>query len=440
MNGTTDPRRPFVVAHVVGVMALALWFILTGGTTAASATEGDATPGPAAAGGQAPADGALDGQTLEVPALPEIPAEVDLRKATLVQGRYVQRLSDGSAVTLTVDPATQQAAERALDRHPIQFGSVVALEPSTGKLLALAEVVNDRAAAGPGRPATQAHHPAASVFKMVTTAALLEQGGVRAGRRVCVHGGTRGLSKREIVGDRRLDKRCRRFSEALGHSDNAIYARLAYHRLTPEKLVDTGLQMGWTQTLDVPWKLRPSVLDLPADDHLEFARTSAGFWNTTLSPVHAAVMTAGVANGGVMRAPVRVERWVGADGVELPVLGGQQIGRMMKKRTAHILTRMMVETTTRGTGRRAFGKRRDWPWRGRVEVASKTGSLSRYEPQFTSYSWFVAFAPADDPKIAVAVLVGNPEKWYVKAVHVARETLAAFLSGERERRALASVD
>ncbi len=434
-NGTPDPRRPFIVAHIVGLIALGLWFVLTGGTTTANATE-DATASPA----KPPPSPVGRPPAAPVPKIPEVPSVVDVRRAELVDGRYVQRMADGSSVTLTMDPATQKAAERALARHPIQFGSVVALEPLTGRVLAFADVVNDRGAAGPGRAATQAHHPAASVFKLVTAAALAQEAGVRPARRVCVHGGRRGLTAREIRGDRRRDRRCRRFSEGLGHSDNTMFARLSFHHLKPAQLAKTADRMGFGRTLDLPWATKPSRLDLPTQDLEQFARVSAGFWQSTLSPVHAATMTAAIADGGRMKRPVQVDSWVAADGRVIPVRGAKDLGRIANKRTAHILTRMMVETTARGTGRKAFSNRRTWPWRDGVEIASKTGSLSRTKPQFTAYSWFVAFAPADDPKIAVAALVGNPEKWYVKGIHVARETLAAFFSGERERKALASAD
>jgi cell division protein FtsI/penicillin-binding protein 2 len=441
-NGRPDPRRPFVIAHIVGLLGLGLWFILTGGTTSAIADEGvdhDATSERVPRASREVAAPVLE--VLEVPEIPPIPAEVDLRKAQLEGGRYVQRLEDGARITLTVDPATQRAAERALNRYPIQFGSVVALEPSTGRLLAMAEVVNDRAAAGKGRPATQAHHPAASIFKLVTSTALLQHTRVRPSTRVCVHGGRSGLTSQQIRGDRRRDKRCRRFSEALGYSDNAVFARLAYHNLTPEILGATAVKMGFSSPLDLPWAAEASTLELPErDDEEAFARIAAGFWHSTLSPVHAATLVAGIANDGVMLRPIQVDTWIGPGGDEMPIIASRSLGRVMRKRTAHVLTRMMVETTVRGTGRKTFGNRRDWPWRDVVEVASKTGSLSRKDPIFTHYSWFVAFAPADDPKIAVAVLVGNPRKWYVKAIHVARETLAAFFSGERERRAIASAD
>ena len=66
---------------------------------------------------------------------------------------------------------------------------------------------------------------------------------------------------------------------------------------------------------------------------------------------------------------------------------------------------------------------------GDIEVAGKTGSLSIHKAPFKDYSWFVGFAPADDPKIAVAAVVVNGLKWRVHAPYIAREALKMYLVG-----------
>ncbi len=412
-----------MVACVVALGGLVAWFGIHGGGPA------DAVP---ARLEEPPADAdrlSASEELLEEEAEPELPVAVDLRQAVLEDGRYVQALADGTRAVFTLDPILQQAAERSLRRHPLLHGSVVALEPATGRVLALAE----RAGGGSGaRPAFDASSPAASIFKVVSAAALLTRAGVAPGEQVCVHGGRRRLRKSEIVGDARRDKQCRRFAAALGHSDNGVFARLAYHRLAPEALEDVALAFGFNRTLDLPWDVPPSTLELPgADDRLEYARTAAGFWHSRLSPLHAALLAATVANDGVMLRPWRVAEWRAADGEVIHRGEPRPLGRVVDERTAHVLTRMMVETSRRGTGRRVFAHKREWPFR--IEVAAKTGSLSRTKPSHVSYSWFVAFAPAEEPRIAVATLVANPLRWYVKAIHVARDTLVAFFRAEQAR-------
>jgi cell division protein FtsI/penicillin-binding protein 2 len=93
------------------------------------------------------------------------------------------------------------------------------------------------------------------------------------------------------------------------------------------------------------------------------------------------------------------------------------------------LARMMRTTVTEGTARRAFrqdSRSRRSPLHG-VEIAGKTGSLADTSP-YRDYSWFVGFAPMDDPQIAVATVVVNERLWHVRASQVAREALAAYFT------------
>lgn len=418
-----------MVAHLLGLVGLIAWFWFQGGRSA------DAGPArvpdrPAGAESLASSDLVLPDEPLE----PELPAEVDARKAVLQSGRYLQTLSDGSSVVFTLQPEVQQAAQAALDRYDIRWGALVAIEPATGRVLALAEKAGEGAPADAGRLVFDASAPAASVFKIVSAGALLTRAAVSPAERVCVHGGLRRLTEREIVGDAKRDRRCRPFAKALGHSDNTVFARLAYHRLEPEALDDVAASFGFNRALDLPWEVRPSILELPApDDRVAFARVAAGFWGARLSPLHAALIAAAIGNRGVAQRPWRVALWRGAGGEVIQRGEPRRLGRFVDDRSAHVITRMMVETTRNGTARKVFNRRQEWPLGPMVEVAGKTGSLTETKPSFVAYSWFVAFAPAEEPRIAVAALVANPERWYVKAVHVARDALVAYFRAEEAR-------
>jgi cell division protein FtsI/penicillin-binding protein 2 len=104
--------------------------------------------------------------------------------------------------------------------------------------------------------------------------------------------------------------------------------------------------------------------------------------------------------------------------------------RLLQKATADALRDMMKLTVSQGTATSYFRERRRMVL-GDIEVAGKTGSLSNHEKPFKDYSWFVGFAPADDPRIAVAAVVVNGLKWRIHAPYVAREALRAYLVGGR---------
>ena len=99
---------------------------------------------------------------------------------------------------------------------------------------------------------------------------------------------------------------------------------------------------------------------------------------------------------------------------------------MIPRRTARTVGEMMERTITHGTGRRSFFDPQGLPFLPGIRVAGKTGTLSAERP-YRGYTWFVGFAPADAPTIAVAALVVNTPRWRIKAAYVGREALRQYL-------------
>ena len=100
--------------------------------------------------------------------------------------------------------------------------------------------------------------------------------------------------------------------------------------------------------------------------------------------------------------------------------------QVLPRHTARLTGEMMTRTVTKGTAKKAFYDHRGRPFLPGIEVAGKTGTLSRYNPH-RMYNWWVGYAPVDDPQIAVAALVVNEPKWHIKASYVAKETLRNYL-------------
>jgi cell division protein FtsI/penicillin-binding protein 2 len=141
-----------------------------------------------------------------------------------------------------------------------------------------------------------------------------------------------------------------------------------------------------------------------------------------LSPLHAALIAGAVGNGGMAYEPSLIDL---VDGEEENATGSM---RLLNKDTAGALRDMMKLTVSEGTASSSFHERRR-NILGDIQVAGKTGSLSSHHLPFKDYSWFVGFAPADDPQIAVAAVVVNGLKWRIHAPFIAREALRAYLVG-----------
>lgn len=153
---------------------------------------------------------------------------------------------------------------------------------------------------------------------------------------------------------------------------------------------------------------------------------AAGFWHSQLSPLHGALLASTIANDGKMPYAAIVDRIETRGGEALYTHTPRTFRQVLPRHTARAAGEMMTKTVTHGTSKKAFWDPRGRPFLPGVEVAGKTGTLSRYEPHRT-YNWWVGYAPVDDPQIAVAALVVNEPKWRIKASYVAREALRSYL-------------
>lgn len=353
------------------------------------------------------------------------PAPLDLGAMRLdpALGRYVAPLGEGQAI-LTIDPQLQARLERTLRSYAVPEGVTVLMEPATGRVLALAE----HAHGDPGRRglSVEALAPAASIFKIVTAAALLEQG-VRPDDEICYHGGKRRLQPRLLADDPRRDRRCLSLEAAFGHSTNVVFAKLADRGLDAPLLRATAERFLFNRALPFPGEAEVSTAEI-ADGGFELANTAAGFGPVRLSPLHGALLAAIIANEGVLVPPLLVEEAVGVDAPVPPLPS-----RVVDEEVAAALAGMMRSTCTEGTARKFF-RRGAGPRRG-VTVAGKTGSLADRSP-FRDYSWFVGYAPADKPQVAVGAVIVNDPRWRIRATYLGREALRIGLGRQQAKQAL----
>lgn len=328
----------------------------------------------------------------------------------------------GRRVEYTIAPDLQERALRVFRDYQVPYAAMVAIEPNTGRVLAY--VSHSSANPGASDLARDATPPAASVFKLITSAALVDAG-VNASNRVCYSGGSSRLDNSHLRDDPRRERSCATLDDALGGSINAVFAKLADKHLNHATLGRYARNFGFGQQLEFGFAPPPSPADIPSD-RLEFARTAAGFWHVHMSPLHAALIAATFANDGAMPKPSIVQRVQGPDGELLvPPARPDTLHRAVAPATARAVGKMMLRTVKDGTSRTAFMER-GRPALPGIPVAGKTGSLSSGDP-YRAYSWWVGFAPADRPRIALAVLVVNTAVWRIKSSYVAREMLREYL-------------
>jgi len=357
------------------------------------------------------------------------PAEPDLSGLNLLRfdfgaQRVTTPLAQGRTAELTLDPDLQRSALAVMKRYALPEAGAVLMDTKTGNLLVYASQVRERE---PFDVNLRAEAPAASIFKIVTAASLLETPSLSAQTEQCYHGGQSRIVADDLREDPARDRSCASLATALGRSVNVVFARLATRYLSPQSLTHTAGAFGFGTPTPFDVLADAPGIDLPGDP-LEFARAAAGFWHTTLSPLAAASIAQTVAGGGVAVRPRIVRAVVDGSRPEWHVSEQPTVlRRAMPEASAQELTKMMLQTVSSGSASKAFREANGKPYLGNIRVAGKTGTLSRQEEN-RHYTWFVGFAPADAPQVAVAALVVNTPVWRIKGPQLARDILRSYFA------------
>jgi penicillin-binding protein A len=373
--------------------------------------------------GRAPAL-ALAASLAAIPATSARAAEprpaIDLDHMAPHGGHWVAPSASGGDVQLTLDSELQQAATKILaGANPVRGGMVV-LDARTGQVLAWAETARD---GHHHQTLTTARVPAASVFKLVTTAALFETTTLSPHDEVCISGGMHDIERRHLDAPRGDAIECSPFAYAIGFSKNAVFAQLATHRLLRGSLIDTARALGFNGHVPFELDVPVGALEVPYGD-LEFARTAAGFQGSTLSPLGAAYLASVIAHGGEATR-IRVTEPDVKDSEE----PAEVVERVLKPRTAERIRRMMEVTVRSGTCRHAFSDENGHPYLGSIRVSGKTGTLRPEANGEGMTSWFMGFAPSQKPEIIVSVMLENGSVWRRKANELARDLLRNYFHG-----------
>jgi peptidoglycan glycosyltransferase len=364
------------------------------------------------------------------PSLPSI-AGLDLTRVTFDESGAVAPAAESRVVHLTLDPDLQKTAVALMAAHHLPEASIVMIDPATGHVLVYASYLDK---ASPRDLCAEATAPSASVFKIITGAALVEDAHLGADSKECYSGGgSERLQAQDLVDDPKKDKWCVTLAGAMGRSLNPIFAKLAQKHLKPADVESMAQKFGFGSPVPFDVPVQSAGVNIPSEP-LEFARTAAGFWNTTLSPLEAAWMSSIVARGGEAVRPLVVKDVRSANGdVVYTSPASPVVRRVVKPETAAAITTMMDYTVSDGTSYRAFHDEKGHAFIPNISIAGKTGTLTD-QPQNRYYTWFTGFAPSrplgDVKTVAIAVLIVNQPNWQVKANVIARDMLRAYFAAQ----------
>jgi cell division protein FtsI/penicillin-binding protein 2 len=335
------------------------------------------------------------------------------------EGKFIEEHGPYQII-YTVDPVLQASVDEVFHKHRPPFSAFIALDPKTGRILALVDYSGENSDnGGVWRRAT---YPAASVFKIITAASALEKGVLNFDSSVSFRGNQYRLGPSKISKPSKWDQQTQ-FDEALGKSNNVVFGRVASNLVGPETLRQYSQAFGFNRLLPFDFPLESSKANIPEGSY-ELARCGAGFGEVTLNPLHGAMIVACIANGGTMMRPYLIETVRNKEGEAFYRARTEVLAQPISAKTALDLNRMMRRTVEDGTASRIF-HRYGKDLVKRITISGKTGSLSGHNPPGL-YDWFVGFAPADNPQIAFSAMVINHRSHKFRGVFVAEEALKTF--------------
>ncbi|OUC95696.1 peptidoglycan D,D-transpeptidase FtsI family protein [Streptosporangium minutum] len=363
---------------------------------------------------------------------PESESNIELAENSLLNGTsadllirrsidlFTAKKTKGANVDLTINPKAQEAAYKALGASG-KKGALVAIEPKTGAILAMVSIptydpnllskankdevnkASKKLETDKDQPllnrAIRRTYPPGSTFKVVTMAAYLESDGtlgpqsqVDAPQRLDLPNTTADLPNYggAACGSGRVT-----LSFALERSCNTPFGKIAMD-LGYDAINDQARKFGiGGDPLAVPMPVAPSDFG-PEEDKAALAQASIGQRSNQMTPLQMAMIAAGIANNGVVMKPYLVNKIADSEGGEIESADPEEFTTAISEDTARKLQEMMVNVVNNGTANAA-----QIPG---VTVAGKTGTAETAEGK-DPHAWFISFAPAEDPKIALALMV-----------------------------------
>ena len=313
-------------------------------------------------------------------------------------------------VHYTLDPELQAWGKRIFEQYHPRCGALVAIDPATGRLLALVSYEN-RPDASDSTLFLRAFCPAASTFKIITAAAAMESSGLHPDSRIVFAGNRYTLYRFQLKEELRSSTQTS-LSEAFAYSINPVFGRVGIYYVGGKKLSDYAARFGYGA--EIPFELPTEVSTIKVcDSNYQVAELASGFnEETRLTPLLGALITASLVEDGRMYRPFLVDERIHEDPLRRRAVRG-----------------MMGKVVQFGTARKSF-RHVLRSFDDETELGGKTGSLS--EDGLGKIDWFVGFGRhKSDPRqrIAVSVVAVFGPYWTVHSSYIGAEMVRRHCRG-----------
>ncbi len=330
-------------------------------------------------------------------------------------------------VSYTFDDELDLFVRKILKRSHSDYISAVIIDNKTGNILSAVDY--DKKNKKYGHLLTfQYAHPAASIFKIITTAELLQNTKVEKNTILSFVGRSTTLYKYQLKSQFRRYKRYLTLKKAFALSNNAVFGKTAIEYLSGIGLYQMAEAFGFNNRIIRDLEIPISYMPMPQSQY-NLAEIASGFNKTTqMSPVQGAMIASVVANKGNLQRPKIVDFLVNQKGEKILINNKLVSNKVISEDVADDIKEMMELTVNRGTARGTFGRRFARKNKDRLEIGGKTGTITGGNPH-GKHDWFVAYVnPKDQSKsgISICVMIINKKKWYVKSSYIAKRIINHF--------------
>ena len=328
------------------------------------------------------------------------------------------------------DPGIKKYIDELLEHYGPDFAAVVAMEPESGRILALSSYVRDGEPVG--NLTVHSEFPAASLFKIVTATAAIDRGIATPKTVYEFNGKDTSLYKKHVLRHKRTKwTRTANLSEAFGRSINTVFGRIGVFDVGGDSLMDYSKVLGFDQPLPIDISVASSRANFNPKDEWSVAEAGSGYTKSlTMSPLHAAMMVATIVNDGKLVEPRLVKD---AHFLNGPMIysSDEQLQQVLDADTAKDMRVLMRKTVQSGSARKRFrgffkGSYAD------LDVGGKTGSLTGLNPKGRT-EWFAGYGDSGENQIAVAAVVVNKKVWRVKPSYLARKIFEEYFKPSNSR-------
>lgn len=376
---------------------------------------------------------------LHTPSVDSVPADdadiMDKKRVRVLMGDAILNNLDNKRfefvankavfhIETSIDPTLQKFLQKKAQASIARNIGIVCMAPYTGRILSMVGFDKTDTSIN---PCVDSRFPAASIFKIVTAAAAIEQCGFNLKTKLSFNGRKHTLYRSQLKEKKNKYTNEVTFMNSFAQSINPVFGKIGSHHLGKDHLKTYALIFGFNCDINFEVRLNPSVFSI-SDDPYQWAEIASGFnHKSNITPLHGALIASVISDQGKLVEPTIIKKVMDEAGDVVYQSEPVVIRQIIDPDTAKTIRRLMVETINTGTFRRTFKGYKKNETLSKLDIGGKSGSIAS-PSNHVRYDWFVGYAKEKEgnKKMALAVLVTHQKYIGKRAGDFARMAMEKY--------------